>query len=93
LFPIKNIKLDEGMTSQFDQILMELQKLHKTFLVTPYLGIPENLLEMASDGNTYETIEPQFGESTFTDSVYNENQNLRAVYKIDDKNEVSLPLN
>jgi len=34
-------KVDEGL----EQVLMELQKLHKTFLQKPYLGIPENLLQ------------------------------------------------
>merc|ERR1712226_1457417 len=77
----------------FEQILNELQKLHKTFMQTPYLGLPDNLLEMADMGNSYETIEPQFGETQFTDNIYNENQNLRAVYKIDDKNENEIVFN
>lgn len=82
-------KVDESL----EQVQTELQKLHKTFLATPYLGIPDNLLEVAEVGNTYETVETDFGDTTFTDSVYNENQNLRAIYKIDDKNEGEIVFN
>lgn len=82
-------KVDEGL----EQVLMELQKLHKTFLQKPYLGIPENLLQQAETDGNYETIETEFGETTFSDSVYNENQNLRAVYKIDEKSENDITFN
>lgn len=88
-----NYMLGFKVDNIMEQILLELQKLHKTFMSTPYLGIPDNLLEMAESGNSYETIEPFFGETQITDNVYNENQNIRAVYKIDDKNESEIVFN
>ena len=75
-----------------DEIYGQVDSLYGSFSNSPNMGIPKDLLE----GYAVEEVDVEedlFADTEIVESAYNENQNLRALYAVDDKTDRHIVFN